>query len=60
VYACYYTVNQEWEWRGLTLEELLTGVLLEKGLVLHWAVEVVDHKQQDWLDLLLGVAGVVG
>ena len=28
--------------------------------MLHWAVEVVDHKQQDWLNLLLGVASIVG
>lgn len=47
------------EWGRLTLEELLAGVLLEEGIVLHWAVEVVDHEQENWLDLLLGIASVV-
>lgn len=45
---------------GLTLEELLASVLLEERVVLDRAVEVVDHEQQNWLNLLLRVASVVG
>ena len=44
----------------LTLQELLAGVLAEEGVVNNRAVEVVDHELEDGLDVVLGVAGVVG
>lgn len=43
-----------------TLQELLAGVLLEEGLVGHWAGEVVNHETEDWVNLLLVVSGIVG
>ena len=46
--------------RCLTLQELLAGVLAEEGVVNNRAVEVVDHELEDGLDVVLGVAGVVG
>ena len=44
----------------LTLEELLAGVLLVECLVDDRPGKVVDHELEDGLDLLLGVAGIVG
>lgn len=43
----------------LTFHELLACVLLEEGIVDNGAVEVVEHEEEDGLDLLLGVARVV-
>jgi len=43
----------------LTLEELLASVLLEERLVHDRAREIIDHEQEDRLDLLLRVASVV-
>jgi hypothetical protein len=42
-----------------TFEELFAGVLLEESVVLHWAVEVVDHEQQNGLNLFFSVSSVV-
>lgn len=44
----------------LTLQELLAGIFAEEGVVDDRAVKVVNHELEDRLDVLLGVAGVVG
>lgn len=43
-----------------TLHELLTSVLLEKGLVDDRTGEVIDHKVDNRLNLVLSITGVVG
>ena len=50
---------QMYHWWRLTLQELLAGIFLEEGLVGDGPCQVVDHQEEDRLDLLLGVAGIV-
>lgn len=45
--------------RQPTLEKLLTGVFLKKRLVDHRPSQVVHHQEEDRLNLLLSIAGVV-
>jgi hypothetical protein len=42
-----------------TFQKLLARVLLEERVVLHWAVQVIDHEKEDRFNLLFCVAGVV-
>lgn len=42
-----------------TLEELLAGIFLEKCLVAHRTVEVVNHQPENRGDVLLGVTRIV-
>ena len=44
----------------LTLQELLAGIFAEESVVNDGTVKVVDHELEDRLDVVLGVAGVVG
>jgi hypothetical protein len=44
----------------LTLKELLASVLLEEGFVDQRPCQVVNHELDDGLNLVLGVASVVG
>jgi hypothetical protein len=44
----------------LTLQELLAGIFAEEGVVDDGPVKVVNHELEDRLNVLLGVAGVVG
>jgi hypothetical protein len=43
----------------VTLEELLASVLLEESFVSNRTSKVINHKQEDWLDLSLIIAGIV-
>ena len=43
-----------------TLEKLLAGIFAEEGVMSDWTSEVVDHELEDRLNILLGVASVVG
>jgi hypothetical protein len=52
---CYSSRDQE----RLTLQELLTSVLLVKGLVDDGASKIINHQEEDWLNLLFRVASVV-
>lgn len=49
-----------WLGKIRTLEKLLAGVLAEEGVVGDRSRKVVNHELEDWLDVLLSVAGVVG
>jgi hypothetical protein len=42
-----------------TLDELLARVLLEEGFVDHRARHVIDHQDDDGMDLFLSVAGII-
>ena len=44
----------------LTLQELLTGILPEEGIVRHRSSKIVNHKLEHGLDLLLRVTRVLG
>ena len=43
----------------LTLKELLAGILLEESLVGDGAGQVINHKPENGLDLILGVTSIV-
>lgn len=44
-----------------TFKELFAGILLEECFMLHdWLVEIVNHELEDRLDLLFGIASIVG
>lgn len=58
-YRSQLSPETHWFTEQHTLQELLAGILLEECIMDHGAREVVNHKQRDGLDLILGVAGVV-
>lgn len=43
----------------LTLQKLLTGVLLEEGLVADRTGKIVNHEMHNWLYLLLSIPSIV-
>jgi len=43
----------------LTLEEFLAGVLLEESFVDDRTGKIVNHKFENWLNLLFSVSGIM-
>ena len=43
----------------LTLQELLAGVLLEKGFMDDRTGKIINHEFENWFNLLLGISRIV-